>query len=167
VPIGVALYLTFSRGAIVTLLGGLVVLLALAPTWSQLRAVALTLETAALAVAVCAALPGVNELTGSTHDRETDGAVALAALAVLMLVAAAMAGVVPARGGPGEHPAGAAADPGALAAHRRGDRGGADHRPDRRAGTDGGGTATPRFGARPRRGWRRRARTATSTGRWR
>jgi hypothetical protein len=146
VPIGVALYLTFSRGAIVTLFGGLVVLLALAPTWSQLRAVALTLETAALAVAVCAALPGVNELTGSTHDRETDGAVALAALVVLMLVAAAIAtwcrraedqqrtrlGRLPI---PARSPRIAAAIAVALIIV-----------PIAAAGTDGGGTATPRFG---------------------
>jgi hypothetical protein len=86
VPIGTALYLTFSRGALVTLAGGLLVLLALAPTWSQLRALALTVEAAALSVVACAALPGVNDLTGS---READGAIALAAMLVLMLLAAA------------------------------------------------------------------------------
>jgi hypothetical protein len=86
VPIGAALYLTFSRGALVTLAGGLLVLLALAPTWSQLRAIALTLETAGLAVVACAALPGVNDLTGS---READGGIALAVVLVLMLLAAA------------------------------------------------------------------------------
>jgi O-antigen ligase len=82
------LYLTFSRGALVTLVGGLLVLLALAPTWSQLRAAAIALETSAVAVAVCAVLPGVAELRG---DVRGDGALALAAIVVLMLVAAAVA----------------------------------------------------------------------------
>ena len=91
VPIGAALYLTFSRGALVTLAGGLLVLLALAPTWSQLRAVALTVEAAAFGVAACAALPGVNDLAGSMGDREADGAIALAVLLLVMLVAAATA----------------------------------------------------------------------------
>jgi hypothetical protein len=91
VPIGAALYLTFSRGALVTFVGGLLVLLALAPTWSQLRAIALTLEAAALGVAACAALPGVNDLAGSVADREADGAIALAVLLVVMLLATATA----------------------------------------------------------------------------
>lgn len=89
VPIGTALYLTFSRGAMVTLIGGLVVLLALAPTWSQLRAIALTVEATGLSVVACAALGGVNDLAGGTSTREADGAIALAVLLVLMLVAAA------------------------------------------------------------------------------
>lgn len=91
VPIGSALYLTFSRGALVTLLGGLIVLLALAPTWSQLRGMAVSLEATGLAIVACAALPGVNDLAGSASDREADGAVALAIILVLMLVAAAAA----------------------------------------------------------------------------
>lgn len=91
VPIGVAVYLTFSRGALATLAGGLLVLLALAPTWSQLRAVALTVEAAAFGVAASAALPGVNDLAGSIGDREADGAIALAVLLLVMLVAAATA----------------------------------------------------------------------------
>ena len=90
VPIGTALYLTFSRGALVTLVGGLLVLLALAPSWSQLRAVAITLETAAIAVLACAALPGVNDLAGSLGHREGHGAVALVFLVAAMALAAAL-----------------------------------------------------------------------------
>ncbi|MFL5846835.1 MAG: O-antigen ligase family protein [Solirubrobacteraceae bacterium] len=89
VPIGVALYLTFSRGALVTLAGGLVVLLALAPSWSQLRGMAIALEAAGAGIVTCAALPGVNDLAGDLRDREADGAIALAVLLVLMLLAAA------------------------------------------------------------------------------
>ena len=89
VPIGTALYLTFSRGALVTLIGGLLVLLSLAPTWTQLRAMAIALEATGAAIVVCAALPGVNDLAGDLGAREVDGAVALALILVLMLLAAA------------------------------------------------------------------------------
>ena len=89
VPIGAALYLTFSRGAMVTLVGGVIVLLALAPTWSQLRAIAITAEATALAVVAFRALPGVNALSGDLTARESDGALALAVLLVLMLLSAA------------------------------------------------------------------------------
>lgn len=91
VPVGTALYLTFSRGALVTLIGGLLVLLALAPTWTQLRGMAIVLEATAAAVAVCAALPGVNDLAGDSGARQADGAIALALILIVMLVAAAAA----------------------------------------------------------------------------
>jgi O-antigen ligase len=64
-------------------------LLALAPTWSQLRALALTVETAGLSVVTCAALRGVNDMAGSSGTREADGAIALAVMLGLVLVAAA------------------------------------------------------------------------------
>ena len=41
VPLATGLYLTFSRGALAALAGGLLVLVVAAPTWSQLRAIAL------------------------------------------------------------------------------------------------------------------------------
>lgn len=88
VPIGGALYLTFSRGALVALLSGLIVLLALAPTWTQLRAIALTGEAAGAVAVVFALLPGVNDLGGS---READGAIGLVLMMVLMILAAATA----------------------------------------------------------------------------
>jgi len=89
VPVGTALYLTFSRGALITLAGGLLILLALAPTWSQLRAIALTVEAAALSVAVCASLRGVNDLAGGLPSREGDGVIAVAAMLAIMLVTGA------------------------------------------------------------------------------
>ena len=88
VPIGTALYLTFSRGALVAFAGGVLILLALAPTWTQLRALAITLEATAVAVAVCRLLGGVQELDPGSRD--TDGAIALALLALVMLAAAAV-----------------------------------------------------------------------------
>jgi hypothetical protein len=90
VPIGVALYLTLSRGALGALVAGLIVLLSLAPTWSQLRAVGITVEMAALAVAVCAALPAVRAVGGDAAHSKAQGAVALVALLALMLVGALM-----------------------------------------------------------------------------
>jgi uncharacterized integral membrane protein len=88
VPLGVVLYLTFSRGALVAFAAGAVILLAVAPTWSQLRGLAIGVEPAGFAIAICAALPAVNDLSG---DRDTEGALALAGILALMIVAAALA----------------------------------------------------------------------------
>src|SRR3954451_19327028 len=44
VPLAVAIYLTFSRGALAATAAGLVVLLALVPTFTQLRAIAIAVE---------------------------------------------------------------------------------------------------------------------------
>jgi len=73
--LGVGLYLTFSRGALTACAVGLAVLLALTPTWSQLRAAAIGLEATALAVFAAEALP-----------RE----LAVVPLIALMLLAAAL-----------------------------------------------------------------------------
>jgi hypothetical protein len=88
VPLGLGVYLSFSRGAIAAALVGLIVLLAAAPTWSQLRASAVTLGAAAIAAAVSAALPGVASLEGSLGHREGQGAIMLAVLVAVMLAAA-------------------------------------------------------------------------------
>lgn len=88
VPVGAALYLTFSRGALAALAAGVLVLLVVAPTWAQLRAAVIALEAAVAAAITSAALPGVNDLRG---DVERDGALGLVVLAVLALAAAALA----------------------------------------------------------------------------
>jgi hypothetical protein len=75
--LGLAVYLTFSRGALTALGVGLAVLLAMTPTWSQLRAAAIALEGAALAAIAVEALP--------------DDVAALPVLAVAVLAAAAQA----------------------------------------------------------------------------
>jgi hypothetical protein len=74
VPLATALVLTYSRGALAALAGGVLVLLVLAPTWSQLRAVAICLEAGAVG-----ALAGLAGDTG------------LAAVPLLMGLAAALA----------------------------------------------------------------------------
>jgi hypothetical protein len=73
-PFGMAIYLTFSRGAIAAVAVGVVALVALSPTRAQLRAVALS-----LGVGVVAALAS-----------ESDDPIALAALAVLAIAAAVL-----------------------------------------------------------------------------
>lgn len=85
-PLGAGLYLSLSRGAMAAGAVGLCVLLALAPTRSQLRAL-VTAAAAALAAAVGSSLfPGFESLDGSLGDRQADG---LAMLAILAFLAAA------------------------------------------------------------------------------
>jgi len=91
VPLAAGVYLSFSRGALAALAAGVIVLLVAAPSWIQLRAAAICLETGALGAAACAAFGGVRDLAGSAHMREVEGAVVLALLLVLMALAAAVA----------------------------------------------------------------------------
>ena len=90
VPLGLGVYLSFSRGALAAGAVGLLVLLALAPSWAQLRAAALGVEAAAAAAAVSSRLSSVQSLTGSLDTRQVQGLVMLAVLGVLMLGAAAV-----------------------------------------------------------------------------
>lgn len=55
--LGLGVFLTYSRGSLTALAVGLAVLLAFTPTWSQLRATAIALETALVAIIVTEALP--------------------------------------------------------------------------------------------------------------
>jgi hypothetical protein len=87
--LGMGVYLSFSRGAIAASLVGLVVLVAAAPTWPQLRAAALALAGATLAGGSSAAFGAVTSLSGSTATREGQGAALLAILLILMVAAAA------------------------------------------------------------------------------
>lgn len=88
VPLGLGVYLSFSRGAIAAALVGLIVLLATAPTWSQLRANGVALGGAVVAAIVSATLPGVSSLEGSLGHREGQGAIMLAVLVTVMIAAA-------------------------------------------------------------------------------
>jgi O-antigen ligase len=86
VPLFVALYLTFSRGALAACAAGLVVLLALAPSFTQLRAVAITAEAGVIGAGLAAASPYVRTLHGSHPALQ--GAAVLVALLAMMLLAA-------------------------------------------------------------------------------
>ncbi|HYM57182.1 MAG TPA: O-antigen ligase family protein [Solirubrobacteraceae bacterium] len=97
VPLGLAVTLSFSRGALAALGAGLGVLCLLAPERAQLWAVGRAVVCGALAGAVGIELDGVRALAGSDGHRETQGLVMLGLLAVLMGGAALHAArVVPA-----------------------------------------------------------------------
>ncbi len=87
-PLGMGIYLSYSRGAIAAALVGLIVLLAAAPTWPELRAVGIA-SVAALGAALAGGVfETVASLDGSVSERQSDGAVVLVLLLVLMGAAA-------------------------------------------------------------------------------
>jgi O-antigen ligase/polysaccharide polymerase Wzy-like membrane protein len=88
VPLGVGVYVSFSRGAIVALALGLAVLILVMPNRVQLRAIGLCLAFAVPAVIVAGLMPGVRGLSGSMGAREAQGAVMLVVLLALVAGAA-------------------------------------------------------------------------------
>lgn len=119
VPLLTTLVLTYSRGALAALAGGFVVLLVLAPTWSQLRAAAIVAEAGALGVALglardelLLALPGAMAIAAATTvwaaRTERDGTVRLGRLplpsrpGVLAALACAALVLVPVLAGIGD-----------------------------------------------------------------
>ncbi len=103
-PLAMALYLTFSRGAVFACVVGLLVLLAAAPDREQLAAILLTLATGGLAVAVAAPLRHLSSLAGPLAIRERQGAIALVALVALMLGAGTLQRAIVRRLRPGRLP---------------------------------------------------------------
>ncbi|MEA2404783.1 MAG: hypothetical protein QOE08_1430 [Thermoleophilaceae bacterium] len=87
VPIGLALYLSFSRGAIGAVVAGVAALFLLAPTRAQLRAIAIAFVAIGVCSAVASGLDGVRELARGGDSGQ--GAVMLAVLVVAMLASAA------------------------------------------------------------------------------
>jgi O-Antigen ligase len=87
-PLGMGVYLSYSRGALAVACLGLIVLVATAPTWPQLRAAILGTAAALVAAASSALVPGVASLAGTAAERETDGAIMLTILLAVMLGAA-------------------------------------------------------------------------------
>jgi hypothetical protein len=91
VPLGLAVYLSFARGALAALAVGLLVLVALVPAVrGQLRAIVAVVGAAALASAVANALPTVKALDPGVRGEPGEGAVMLLALLVLAGAAAAI-----------------------------------------------------------------------------
>jgi hypothetical protein len=80
-PLGLAVYMTYSRGALGALAAGVVVLLVLAPTWEQLRAAVIALLGAAVPAIVASRLDGLKTMAPPTGE----GAVLLAVLAGAMV----------------------------------------------------------------------------------
>lgn len=88
-PLGLGLYISFSRGALFAAFAGLIALMVIRPTraaaWAVLRSVAVGVS----AVLSAATLKGVTALSGTLAAREHDGLVALIALIAIALVAGA------------------------------------------------------------------------------
>ena len=92
VPLGLGVYLTFSRGALAAVAVGMVVLFALAPQGrAQFRGAVVVLGTAAVAGLVSSRLPTVESLQSGETGDAGDG---LLMLAVLVLLASAAAALV-------------------------------------------------------------------------
>jgi hypothetical protein len=87
-PLGLGVYLSYSRGAVVVAVMGLLILLAAEPSRSQLRAGILGLSAAVLTSACSAAFRGVASLEGSPADQRRDGAIMLGILVMAMLISA-------------------------------------------------------------------------------
>jgi O-antigen ligase/polysaccharide polymerase Wzy-like membrane protein len=87
-PLGLGVYLSFSRGALTALGVGLAVLIAVAPTWPQLRSAAIALEAGAACAGVASLLPAVEAAEGDSFAAQ--GAVLLVVLLAVMAGAAAM-----------------------------------------------------------------------------
>ncbi|HXD57563.1 MAG TPA: O-antigen ligase family protein [Thermoleophilaceae bacterium] len=88
VPLGVGVYLSFSRGALAAVAAGLLVLLLLAFDRRQLRAIAVCLAGAVVACVPAGLFGGVRALHGSLGSREGQGAIMLV---LLLAIAAACA----------------------------------------------------------------------------
>ncbi len=90
VPLTVGLLLTFSRGALIAAIVGVVLVLLLAPTAAQLRAAACALVPGGLAAFVATRSDAVRELEGGMGAREHQGLAVLVVLVVLVALAAAL-----------------------------------------------------------------------------
>lgn len=86
-PLGLGLWITYSRGALVACLAGLVTLVVLAPRVHQLLALATVLAAGALATIAGVSFSGVALLRGTLATREHQGAIVLVTLVVIAAVA--------------------------------------------------------------------------------
>jgi O-Antigen ligase len=89
-PLGLGIYLTFSRGALFACLAGLITLVVAAPSRAQLRSIGLALAAGALSVLSAVPFSGVTSLSGSHGARVLQGSVTL----VLLLAIASAAAVL-------------------------------------------------------------------------
>ena len=99
VPLAIGVYLSFSRGALAALAVGLLVVLLVAPTRPQLRAVAVAVIAGALACAVAGGADGVRSLQGAGNDRAVQGAGVLGAALALGAFSALLTAAATRRGG--------------------------------------------------------------------
>jgi hypothetical protein len=98
-PLGMGLYVSFSRGALFACAAGLVALLVAAPTREQLQGGAVALAAAVLGAVAAAPFHSVTSLAGSAGTRERQGAISLVLLAVVTVGAAVAQRLLPERAG--------------------------------------------------------------------
>jgi O-Antigen ligase len=108
-PLGLGLYLSFSRGALFAGAAGLIALVAAAPRREQIEALGVAILAGGACTAGTAPLGGVTSLIGGLATRERQGAIALALLVAVMLTAGSGQLLVArsGRGGPVRLPRGA------------------------------------------------------------
>jgi O-Antigen ligase len=87
-PLGLGLYLSFSRGALFACVAGLVALVVAAPTREQLEAVLVSLLAGALSSVAAAPFKGLTSLAGSLATRERQGAIVLVLVVLIAGLAA-------------------------------------------------------------------------------
>jgi hypothetical protein len=88
-PLGMGLYITFSRGALFACAAGLVALVVLVPRREQLRAIGVCLIVGVVSAAGTAPFHDVTSLAGPMGEREGQGVLVFVLLAVLSAAAAA------------------------------------------------------------------------------
>jgi len=86
VPLGVGLFISFSRGALFAAAAGMVTLVVVAPSREQWRSGGLALAGAIVGAALSAPLHSVTSLTGSLATREQQGTIGLILLAATVLL---------------------------------------------------------------------------------
>jgi hypothetical protein len=89
-PLGLGLYLSFSRGALFACVAGLVALVAAAPRREQIQALVSAAVVGGVAVAGAAPFGGVTSLAGPLATRERQGAITLIVLIGLAVIAGAV-----------------------------------------------------------------------------
>jgi hypothetical protein len=90
-PLGMGLYVSFSRGALFACAAGLVALIVVAPWREQLEGMVVTVLAGGVAAAVASPFHGVTSLAGSLPVRERQGAIVLGLLVVVAAAAAVAA----------------------------------------------------------------------------
>lgn len=99
-PLGLALYLSFSRGALFACAAGLVALIVAAPRREQLRGLLVVVGAGVLAAAASAPFKGMTALQGGLGTRERQGAIAFALLVAIAAAAGALQWWLARRPGP-------------------------------------------------------------------
>jgi hypothetical protein len=88
-PLGLGLYLSFSRGALFACAAGLVALIVAAPRREQLEGIVIAISAAVLSSIAAAPFKGVTSLAGALGTRERQGAIVLVLLVAIGAAAAA------------------------------------------------------------------------------